>query len=104
MSVEIQERIGGISVMILFGDDYQLPSIGNGGTTNITQLNKNSGTKGLHNITQYQGGIQFMNLVEEVMELDQVCCQTDDQVIFKGILERLHLGWMNEQNESQLRV
>jgi hypothetical protein len=38
------------------------------------------------------------------MELDQVCCQTDDQVIFKGILDRLHLGWMNEQDEAQLRV
>jgi hypothetical protein len=34
-----------------------------------------------------------MNLAEEVMELDQVCRQTDDQVIFKGILERLCLGW-----------
>jgi hypothetical protein len=29
-----------------------------------------------------------MNLAEEVMELDQV--------IFKGILERLCLGWMDE--------
>jgi hypothetical protein len=57
--------------MILFGDDYQLPSIGNGGATNIPQLNKNSGTKGLHDMTQWQGGIQFMNLTEEVMELDQ---------------------------------
>jgi hypothetical protein len=38
------------------------------------------------------------------MELDQVCCQTDDQVILKGILEHLHLGWMNEQDEARLRV
>jgi hypothetical protein len=42
---------GGIPVMILFGDDYQLPSIGNGGATNIPQLNKNSNTKGLHDMT-----------------------------------------------------
>jgi hypothetical protein len=95
---------GGIPVMILFGDDYQLPSIGNGGATNIPQLNKNSGTKGLHNTTQCQGGLNFMNLAEEVMELDQVCHQTDDQVIFKGILEHLHLGWMNEQDEAWLWV
>jgi hypothetical protein len=85
-------------VVILFGDDYQLPSIGNGGATNITQLNKNSGTKGLHDMTQCQGGLQFMNLAEEVMKLDQVCRQTDDRVIFKGILKCLHLGWMNEQD------
>jgi hypothetical protein len=45
-----------------------------------------------------------MNLAEEVMGLDQVCLQTYDQVIFKGILERLNLGWMNEQDEAWLRV
>jgi hypothetical protein len=98
------EDWGGITVMILFGDDYQLPSIGNGGATNIHQLNKNSGTKGIHDMTQCQGGPQFMNLAEEAMELDQVCRQTDYQVIFKGILERLRLGWMNEQDEARLRV
>jgi hypothetical protein len=48
--------------MILFGDDYQLPSIGNGVTTKITQLNKNSGTKGIHDMTQCQTGLQFVNL------------------------------------------
>jgi hypothetical protein len=45
-----------------------------------------------------------MNLAAEVMELDEVCRQTDDQVIFKGIIERLHLGWTNEQDESRLRI
>jgi hypothetical protein len=98
------EDWGGILVMILFGDDYQLPSIGNGGATTIPQLNKNSGTKGLHDMTQCQGGLQFMNLTEEVMQLDQVCLQTDDQVIFKRIIECLRLGWMNEQDEARLRV
>jgi hypothetical protein len=38
------------------------------------------------------------------MELDQVCRQTGNQVIFKGILERVRLGWMNEQDEARLRV
>jgi hypothetical protein len=90
--------------MISFGDYYQLPSLGNGGETNIPQLKKNSGTKGLHDMTQCQGGLQFMNLAEEVMELDQVFHQTDDQFIFKGILERLRLGWMNERDEARLRV
>jgi hypothetical protein len=51
------EDWGGITVMILFGDDYQLPSIGNGGATIIPQLNNNRGTKGLHDITQCQGGL-----------------------------------------------
>jgi hypothetical protein len=38
------EYWGGITAIILFGDDYQLPYIGNGGTTNISQLNKKSAT------------------------------------------------------------
>jgi hypothetical protein len=45
-----------------------------------------------------------MNLAEEVIDLDQVCRQTDDQVVFKGIIERLRLGWMNEQDEAHIRV
>jgi hypothetical protein len=52
----------GIPVRILFGDDYQLPSIGNGCATNIHQLNNNSGTKVLHDVTHCQGEIQLMNL------------------------------------------
>jgi hypothetical protein len=68
-------------------------------------MNKNSSTKGMHAIMiQYQGGIQFMNMAEEVMELDQVCFQTKDQVLFKDIMECLRLGWMSEQDEAQLRV
>jgi hypothetical protein len=70
------ENWGGIPVVVLFGDDYQLPSIGNGGATNISQLKKNGGTKGLCDMTQRQGGLQFMNLADEVMELDQVFRQT----------------------------
>jgi hypothetical protein len=38
------------------------------------------------------------------MELDQVCHQTEDQVLFKDILERLRLGWMLEQDEARLTV
>jgi hypothetical protein len=85
------EDWGGIPVLVLFGDDYQLPSIGNSHANNIPQLNKNR----LHDMTQCKGGIQLINLAEEVMELDQVYRQTEDQVIFKGILELFLLGWMN---------
>jgi hypothetical protein len=40
-----REDWGGVPVMVLFGDDYQLPSIGNSDATNIPQLKKNGGTK-----------------------------------------------------------
>jgi hypothetical protein len=45
-----------------------------------------------------------MNLSEEAMELDQACHQTEEQVLFKDLLECLRLGWMSEQNEALLRV
>jgi hypothetical protein len=60
--------------------------------------------KGLHDMTQYQGGLQFTNLAEEMMKLDHVCHQTEDQVIYKGILECLHLGWTDAHNEAHLWV
>jgi hypothetical protein len=55
-------------------------------------------------MTQFQGGLKFTNLVEDVIKLDQVCRQTEDGVIFKGILERSCLGWMNAKDEVRLRV
>ena len=38
------------------------------------------------------------------MELDQVVRQTEDQVFFKSILQRLRLGWMTEEDEARMRV
>jgi hypothetical protein len=48
-------------------------------------------------MTQCQGGLQFMNLAEDVMELDQACHQTEDKLIFKSILE---VGWMNKMKHA----
>jgi hypothetical protein len=90
--------------MVLFGCDYQLPSISNSGATKIHQLNKSGGMKGLHYMTQCQGGLQFMNLAEEVIEMEHDCHETEDQVIFKDIIERLCLGRINEQDEASLHV
>jgi hypothetical protein len=81
------EDWGGIPVMILFGDDYQLLSIGNSGATHIPQINKNISTEGIHDMTQCQGGLQFTNLADEVMELDQVSYQTEDHVLFKDTFD-----------------
>jgi hypothetical protein len=58
----------------------------------------------MHDMAQWQGGLQFMNLVKKVTELDQLCHQTENQVLFKEILERLQLGCLSEQDETQLRV
>jgi hypothetical protein len=90
--------------MVLFEDDYQLHAFGDSGATNIPKLNNKTSSKGMKDMTQSQGGLQFLNLSEEVMGLDQVVRQAEDQVFFKSILERLRLGWMMEQDEARLRV
>jgi hypothetical protein len=72
--------------------------------TNIPQINNKTNSKWMNDATQCQGGLQFLNLSEEVMELDQVVRQAEDQAFFKSILERLRLGWMIEQDDSHLRL
>jgi hypothetical protein len=67
----------GTPLMILFGDDYQAPSIGNAGAINKPKINKSSSTKGMHDMIQCWGRLALMNLAEEVMDLDQVCHQTE---------------------------
>jgi hypothetical protein len=55
-------------------------------------------------MTQNQGALQFINLAEQVMELDQVVRQREDQQHFKGLLERMRIGWLTDQDEHRLRT
>jgi hypothetical protein len=87
----------------MFGDDYQLPAIGKPGTTSIPIINTKN-TKGHHDITKNQGALQFINLAEQVMELDQVVRQIEDQQHFKGLLEIMRLEWLMHQDEHRLRT
>jgi hypothetical protein len=87
----------------MFGDDYQLPVMGKPGAASIPIINTNN-TKGHHDMTQNQGALQFINLAEQVMELDQVVRQREDHQHFKGLLERMRLGWLIYQDEHRLRT
>jgi hypothetical protein len=66
------ENWWGIPVIFLFRYDNRLPAIGDLGAASIPQLNNNKSSKGMNNMTQCQGGLKFLNLSEQVMELDQV--------------------------------
>jgi hypothetical protein len=55
-------------------------------------------------MTQNQRALQFINLAEQVMELYQVVRQREDQQHFKGLLERMWLGWLTYQDEHRLRT
>jgi hypothetical protein len=87
----------------MFGDDYKLPAMGKPGATSIPTTNTKN-TKGHHDMTQNQGALQLINLAEQVMELDQVVYQREDQQHFKGLLERMRLGWLTDQDEHRLRI
>jgi hypothetical protein len=78
MNVETPLNIGWIPVMVLFEDDF---------ATNIPQLNNKTSSKGMNGMNQCQGGLKFLNLSEEVIELDNVVRQSEDQLFFKTILE-----------------
>jgi hypothetical protein len=55
-------------------------------------------------MTQNQGALHLINLSEQAMELDQVVRQREDQQHFKGLLERIRLGWLTDQDEHRLRT
>jgi hypothetical protein len=87
----------------MFGDDYQLPIMGKPGATSIPIISTKN-IKGKHDMTQNQGSLQFINLAEQVMELDQVVRQREDHQHFKGLIERMRLGWLTYQDEHRLRT
>jgi hypothetical protein len=55
-------------------------------------------------MTQNLGSLKFINLAEQVMQLDQVVRQREYQKYFKGLLERIRLGWLTYQDEYRLRT
>jgi hypothetical protein len=95
--------LGGLPVVIIFGDDYQLPAMGKPGATGIPIISTKN-RKWHHDMTQNPGALQFINSSEQFMELDQVVRQREDQQHFKGLLERMRLGWLTEQDEHRLRT
>jgi hypothetical protein len=48
---------GGIPVIVLFGDYYKPPAIGDPGATNIPKLNNKTSSKGMNDTSQCQGGL-----------------------------------------------
>jgi hypothetical protein len=57
-----------------------LLKLGGGGSCHVLVWECKTSSKGMNDMTQFQGGLQFINFSEEVLELEQVVRQAEDQV------------------------
>jgi PIF1 helicase. len=86
------EDWGGIPVVVIFGDDYQLPSIEPGAIDCFTtSKNETIGKK-------TNGKRHFLILAKTVMELKEIMRQQQQEVLFIRILTNIRIG--NASNEE----
>jgi len=90
------EDWGGIPVVVIFGDDYQLPSI-EPGAFDCFNSSKNE-TIGRKN----NGKRQFLILGKTVMELEQVMRQQEKEILFMEILNNIRLGKARDEDIATL--
>jgi len=97
------EDWGGIPVVVLFGDDYQLPPVRVKGAFSILD-DKGEKKSRFNSKLETKGIEQYMSLGENVVELDFIVRQNSDQVHFKNILKRLRVGWTNENDRKKIEI
>jgi hypothetical protein len=74
------EDWGGIPVVAIFGDDYQLPPpVSPGAFVSFEQKNKNK--------TVQNGCQQFISLIETTMELTEIMQQNEYETDFRSLLD-----------------
>ena len=90
------EDWGGIPIVVIFGDDYQLPSIETGAIDSFCS------SKGETIGNSTNGRQQFLMLGKTVMELTQIMRQQEHEVEFMNILCRIRLGEATNEDISTL--
>ena len=89
------EDWGGIPVVAIFGDDYQLPPpVYPGAFVSFEQKNKNK--------TVQNGCQQFISLGETTMELTEIMRQNEDETEFRSLLDNTRLGYPTESDKDVL--
>jgi hypothetical protein len=97
-----QER-GGIPVVVIFGDDYQPPSVTcNGATAVLSQVGEYTSLS--NNKKEWNRMMQFLALSESVIELDKVVRQASDQKNYTSILGCLRFGWTKSSDRVRLKT
>ena len=90
------EDWGGIPVVVIFGDDYQLPSIEPGAFDCFnSSKNESIGRKS-------NGKRQFLILGKTVMELQQVMRQQKEEMLFLKILNNIRIGEATNEDIATL--
>jgi len=94
-----EEDWGGVPIVILVGDDFQLPPPFDKGAFDVLHYGScNNGFSGIEAL----GAEQFINCSNLVMELSAAKRQRKDQQEFKGILSKARVSEIDNDTASQL--
>jgi hypothetical protein len=95
--------MGGIPVVVIFGDDYQLSLVAcNVATVVIIQVGEYKSLS--NNKKEWTGMMQFLGLGESVIELDEVVPQSSHQKYYKSLLGPLRFGWAKSSGRERLNT
>jgi hypothetical protein len=93
------EDWGGVPIVILVGDDFQLPPPFDMGAFDVLYYGShNNGLSGIEAL----GAEQFINCSNLVMELSAAKWQKNDQQEFKGILSKARVSDIDSDTANQL--
>ena len=90
------EDWGGVPIVVIFGDDYQLPSIEPGAIDSFNSCKGETMGKSTN------GRQQFLILGKTVMELTQIMRQQEHEIEFMNILCRIRLGQATNEDITTL--
>ena len=98
-----EEDWGGVPVVIIMGDDRQLPPVQiNGRGSGAFQILQKARKTQRKSSLESNGDMKFMDLSRMVITLDKNQRVSENNQVFKGILERLRIDEQTEEDASKI--